>query len=366
MSSDSSSPARTVPCSSSTTSTSPVSTATRQASLASAAASSPLRPNSAAASGSCSSTSPPPASTRVAGPAQRASRAARDSTGVDRASRASSASGRNRAAAGWSCLTSAVSPRACASRPLSLDGFPPMPPASSPRRAAHMAETLTSGLGRLDIDARRQGVSRTAPATLVPVPGGNPLPSRPTARLAALTVAAVCSAASTVVLTTPAHAESVRIHDIQGDTRVSPFAGKQVTDVTGIVTGIRTYGSSRGFWIQDPAPDADPATSEGVFVFTSSTPQGVAVGDEVSVSGTVSSTSPAGPPPATSRSPRSPSPPSRSSPAATRSRPRRSSTRARSRPRTRRRATRRPLVRSTPSRCGRARTPSTCTSRWRA
>lgn len=120
------------------------------------------------------------------------------------------------------------------------------------------------------------------------------MPSKPSARLAALTVAAVCSAASTVVLTTPAHAESVRIHDIQGDTRVSPFAGKQVTDVTGIVTGIRTYGSSRGFWIQDPAPDADPATSEGVFVFTSSTPQGVAVGDEVSVSGTVTEFVPGG------------------------------------------------------------------------
>ncbi|WP_411761846.1 endonuclease/exonuclease/phosphatase family protein [Streptomyces tunisiensis] len=120
------------------------------------------------------------------------------------------------------------------------------------------------------------------------------MPSKPSARLAALTVAAVCSAASTVVLTTPAHAESVRVHDIQGDTRVSPFAGKQVTDVTGIVTGIRTYGSSRGFWVQDPAPDADPATSEGVFVFTSSTPQGVAVGDEVSVSGTVTEYVPGG------------------------------------------------------------------------
>ncbi|MGW7634088.1 endonuclease/exonuclease/phosphatase family protein [Streptomyces griseoincarnatus] len=120
------------------------------------------------------------------------------------------------------------------------------------------------------------------------------MPSKPSARLAALTVAAVCSAASTVVLTTPAHAESVRVHDIQGDTRVSPFAGKQVTDVTGIVTGIRTYGSSRGFWIQDPAPDADPATSEGVFVFTSSTPQNVAVGDEVSVSGTVTEYVPGG------------------------------------------------------------------------
>jgi predicted extracellular nuclease len=125
------------------------------------------------------------------------------------------------------------------------------------------------------------------------VPGGNPLPSRSSARLAALTVAAVCSAASTVVIAAPAHADSVRIHDIQGTTRVSPYAGKQVTDVTGIVTGVRTYGSSRGFWIQDPNPDADPATSEGVFVFTSSTPK-VAVGDAVTVSGTVSEFVPGG------------------------------------------------------------------------
>lgn len=120
------------------------------------------------------------------------------------------------------------------------------------------------------------------------------MPSKSSARLAALTVAAVCSAASTVVLTSPAHAETVRIHDLQGDTRVSPYAGEQVTDVTGIVTGIRTYGSSRGFWIQDPAPDADPATSEGVFVFTGSTPKGVAVGDAVTVSGTVSEYVPGG------------------------------------------------------------------------
>ncbi|MCK8432541.1 endonuclease/exonuclease/phosphatase [Streptomyces sp. D2-8] len=120
------------------------------------------------------------------------------------------------------------------------------------------------------------------------------MPSKSSARLAALTVAAACSAASTIVLTTPAHAESVRIHDIQGSTRMSPYAGKQVTDVAGIVTGIRTYGSSRGFWIQDPSPDADPATSEGVFVFTSSTPKGVAVGDSVTVSGTISEYVPGG------------------------------------------------------------------------
>ncbi|MFH8695872.1 endonuclease/exonuclease/phosphatase family protein [Streptomyces chartreusis] len=119
------------------------------------------------------------------------------------------------------------------------------------------------------------------------------MPSKKSARLAALTVAAVCSAASTVIITAPAHADSMRIHDVQGSTRISPYAGKQVTDVAGIVTGVRTYGSSRGFWIQDPTPDDNPATSEGVFVFTSSNPK-VVVGDSVLVSGTVSEYVPGG------------------------------------------------------------------------
>ncbi|MEU8604073.1 endonuclease/exonuclease/phosphatase family protein [Streptomyces sp. BPPL-273] len=122
--------------------------------------------------------------------------------------------------------------------------------------------------------------------------------SKSSTRLAALTVAAVCSAASTVVLTAPAHAGSaadapVRVHDIQGSTRLSPYAGKQVADVAGIVTGVRGYGSSKGFWIQDPRPDADPATSEGVFVFTNAVPT-VAAGDAVTVSGTVSEYVPGG------------------------------------------------------------------------
>ncbi|MCX4998980.1 endonuclease/exonuclease/phosphatase [Streptomyces longwoodensis] len=119
------------------------------------------------------------------------------------------------------------------------------------------------------------------------------MPSKSSARLAALTVAAACSAATTLVLVSPAHAAAVRIHDVQGTTRTSPYAGQKVTDVAGIVTGVRTYGSSKGFWIQDPNPDDDPATSEGVFVFTNSTPK-VAVGDSVTVSGTVSEFVPGG------------------------------------------------------------------------
>lgn len=80
---------------------------------------------------------------------------------------------------------------------------------------------------------------------------------------------------------------TVRVHDIQGTTRLSPLAGQTVSRVPGIVTGVRTSGS-KGYWIQDPAADADPRTSEGVFVYTGSAAPTVAVGDSVLVSGKVS------------------------------------------------------------------------------
>ena len=76
------------------------------------------------------------------------------------------------------------------------------------------------------------------------------------------------------------------IHDIQGTGLLSPQAGNTVTNVPGIVTGVRATGSSKGYWIQDPNPDSNPATSEGIFVFTSSAPT-VAAGDSVLVSGKV-------------------------------------------------------------------------------
>ncbi|MGH3879597.1 MAG: endonuclease/exonuclease/phosphatase family protein [Actinophytocola sp.] len=82
-------------------------------------------------------------------------------------------------------------------------------------------------------------------------------------------------------------AGDTRIHDVQGTTRLSELDGQQVTDVPGVVTAIRAFGSARGFWIQDPEPDANPATSEGILVFTGSSTPNVAVGDSVLVSGTV-------------------------------------------------------------------------------
>jgi predicted extracellular nuclease len=74
----------------------------------------------------------------------------------------------------------------------------------------------------------------------------------------------------------------VRIHDIQGAAHLSPMSGQAVAGVPGVVTAVTTTG----FFMQDPTPDADPATSEGIFVFTTTAP-GRTAGDSVTVSGTV-------------------------------------------------------------------------------
>ena len=81
----------------------------------------------------------------------------------------------------------------------------------------------------------------------------------------------------------PAEPGDTRIHDIQGDGWISPLDGQQVTDVPGVVTGAR----QDGFWFQDPEADDNPATSEGVFVYTGSAPA-VSAGDAVMVTAEVS------------------------------------------------------------------------------
>jgi predicted extracellular nuclease/2',3'-cyclic-nucleotide 2'-phosphodiesterase (5'-nucleotidase family) len=81
----------------------------------------------------------------------------------------------------------------------------------------------------------------------------------------------------------------VRIADIQGASHTSPLVGQTVSDVFGVVTAV----DSNGFYLQDPNPDDNDATSDGIFVFTSSTPT-VKIGDAVNVSGTVSEFIPGG------------------------------------------------------------------------
>ena len=81
------------------------------------------------------------------------------------------------------------------------------------------------------------------------------------------------------------------VYAIQGSGDTSPLAGQAVT-TRGVVTAV-SNGSSKGFYLQDPAGDGDPSTSDGVFVFTGTAPA-VKEGDLVTVTGTVQEFKPSG------------------------------------------------------------------------
>lgn len=82
-----------------------------------------------------------------------------------------------------------------------------------------------------------------------------------------------------------------RIYEIQGAAHRSPLFGTAVTQVPGIVTA----RAPNGFYMQDGDGDGDDATSDGLFVFTSSAPaSGVVAGAQVLVDGTVDEFRPGG------------------------------------------------------------------------
>ncbi len=100
-------------------------------------------------------------------------------------------------------------------------------------------------------------------------PGAAPTPPQP-ARPAA-------TAAATPVPASPADDESLaddeelddaelpparRPRDVQGAAHRSARLGDAASDVQGVITGVGPHG----FWLQDPQPDDDPATSEGLYV----------------------------------------------------------------------------------------------------
>jgi len=76
------------------------------------------------------------------------------------------------------------------------------------------------------------------------------------------------------------------IYTIQGSGDTMALTGSQTT--MGVVVGDFEGPSPalRGFYIQDPTGDADPATSDGIFVFEGSNANTVSLGDYVRVTGT--------------------------------------------------------------------------------
>lgn len=87
---------------------------------------------------------------------------------------------------------------------------------------------------------------------------------------------------TTAAATGCAAATTHQIAQVQGSGTATPLAGQQVR-VEGVVTGdFQASGQLGGFFFQDDTPDSDPATSDGLFAF-SSIP--VSIGDRVRVTG---------------------------------------------------------------------------------
>ncbi|MBW6525057.1 cadherin domain-containing protein [Sphingomonas sp. RHCKR47] len=78
----------------------------------------------------------------------------------------------------------------------------------------------------------------------------------------------------------------VAIYDIQGLGHRSAYEGLTV-QTAGVVTALRTTGSDRGFFLQDATGDGDMRTSDAIFVSTGSVSPTVAVGNAITLSGTV-------------------------------------------------------------------------------
>lgn len=105
-------------------------------------------------------------------------------------------------------------------------------------------------------------------------PGAKTLP-------ASITDAQARSGSASIAL--EVQAPPVFIYDIQGDGAISPLVGTQQT-----TSGVVTVVVGNGFFMQDPTGDGNPATSDGIFVFTgSSLARTLAPGDLVSVTGMV-------------------------------------------------------------------------------
>jgi len=96
------------------------------------------------------------------------------------------------------------------------------------------------------------------------------------------TVSTLTESPVRVTSTSPAQPDGDTISKIQGAAHISPYRNQFAEEVQGTVTVVR----SNGFYIQSAQPDDDPATSEGLFIFTEFVPS-VRVGDSVSLSGRI-------------------------------------------------------------------------------
>lgn len=82
----------------------------------------------------------------------------------------------------------------------------------------------------------------------------------------------------------PVQAAPLSICTLQGEGSSTPYIGQTVL-VEGVVTVNFETGGLRGFFLQQPNCDANPNTSDAVFVYVGQTASGVQIGDRVRVEG---------------------------------------------------------------------------------
>ncbi|MEU8801346.1 ExeM/NucH family extracellular endonuclease [Spirillospora sp. NPDC048819] len=108
---------------------------------------------------------------------------------------------------------------------------------------------------------------------------------RTAAALATVLTAGLAGGVQTAAAAEPATCGTPADHqiaEVQGSGDTSPVSGRTVR-VEGVVTAdFQRPDQLRGFFVQDPTPDADPRTSDGIFVYSTAE---VAAGDRVLVTG---------------------------------------------------------------------------------
>lgn len=78
-------------------------------------------------------------------------------------------------------------------------------------------------------------------------------------------------------------ATALTIAEINGNKYNSPYDGKTVQNVTGLVTAT----SDNGIYLRSLTPDSNPATGESLYVFNSDIVGSVSVGDVINLDGKV-------------------------------------------------------------------------------
>jgi predicted extracellular nuclease len=178
---------------------------------------------------------------------------------------------------GTTILTVAVTP----------GDFPPSPIVSVSADATSIGGTTVALLD--DGTAGDSSAGDGIYSRLVAVSGSSGL------RTVTATIADARGRTGTAAIRFAIEAPATPIGTIQGSTSLSPFAGQFVT-TSGIVTARR----DSGFFVQSPdgTGDLDAASSDGLFVFTGSSPTAPpSVGDSLHVSGIVAEFAPAPPNP---------------------------------------------------------------------